>query len=355
MPEFRRDPLSERWVIIAEDRAGRPSDYVLHPPRRVQGRCPFCAGNEEDTPQAIAVYPSGSRSGSWQVRVIPNRYPAATMSDDACSGICSRISANSGGTELSRVALQDWSGPWFLTQPGLGIHEVIIESPQHVVSFSELSEEQALLSFVAYRDRLRDIRRIPQLSHGIVFKNCRGGGGATLEHAHSQLLATSITPHDVEHELRVSARHFDQSGTCMYCALLRQELEAGVRVVRQTSHFAVYCPFASRFPYESWIVPREHVSRFESSDLSVLKELSELMRTHLDALERLLPDTPYNFWVQTAPLQVEESSFFHWRVQLMPRVTSQAGYEWGTGCFVNPVAPETAAERLRNTAQKKAV
>ena len=335
MPEFRRDLLSERWVIIAEDRARRPSDYDLHPTRRNHGRCPFCAGNEVDTPHAIAVYPTELRSGSWQVRVIPNRYPAATLADDP----------------LSADPISPESTPRFLRRPGVGVHEVIIESPQHVVSFSELTEEQALLSLLAYRDRLRAISQLPELSHGIVFKNCRGGGGATLEHAHSQLIATSITPHEVEQELRVSARHFDHSGRCLYCILLQEELEAKVRVVTQTPHFAVYCPFASRFPYESWIVPHEHVGQYESTDASLLRELSGLMRAQINALERLFPETPYNYWIQTAPFGAAEIAFFHWRVQLMPRVTSQAGYEWGTGCFVNPVAPETAAEKLRNAAR----
>lgn len=333
MPEFRRDPLSERWVIIAEDRARRPSDYALHPALRVQGRCPFCAGNEVDTPHAIAVYPSNLDAGAWQVRVIPNRYPAATTSDEL-----SPTGHNSSQPDS-----------WFVRRPGVGVHEVIIESPRHVVSFSELSDEQAHLALIAYRDRLQAIGQMPELSHGIVFKNCRGGGGATLEHAHSQLLATSITPHEVDNELRLSAGHFDQSDSCLYCTLLREELNAKTRIVAQTPHFVVYCPFASRFPYEAWIMPREHVSQYESSDTKVLRELSGLMRAHVDALERLFPETPYNYWIQTAPFGVADCNFFHWRIQLVPRVTSQAGYEWGTGCFVNPVAPETAAENLRNS------
>ena len=129
----------------------------------------------------------------------------------------------------------------------------------------------------------------------------------------------------------------------------KRQLNAKTRIVAQTPHFVLYCPFASRFPYEAWIMPREHVSQYESSDIKVLRELSGLMRAHVDALERLFPETPYNYWIQTAPFGVADCNFFHWRIQLMPRVTSQAGYEWGTGCFVNPVAPETAAENLRNS------
>jgi UDPglucose--hexose-1-phosphate uridylyltransferase len=340
MPEFRQEPLSGRWVIIAEDRAARPSEFVSQPTRRAKERCPFCAGNEEETPDAVAIYPAGA---TWQVRVIPNKYPAAVPPGDTCSKEMNCEGDRRVASDLS----QSMAPASCVARAGVGVHEVIIESPRHVASFSELTDEQAHCSFLAYRDRLRMASHNSQLAYGLVFKNCRGGGGATLEHVHSQLLATSIVPNEVEQELRSTSRHFEQRQQCLVCSLLDEELSARARIVAETSRFVAYCPFASRFPYETWIVPRQHLSRFESAATNLFAELTQLVRAHVDSLEHLFPDVAYNYWIHTAPFHVACEDYFHWRIVLIPRVTTQAGYEWATGSFVNPVAPESAARKLR--------
>lgn len=339
MPEFRRDRVSQRWVIIAQDRAGRPSDYVPRSARREGTSCPFCAGHEGETPAALANYPptgpTASPTPAWQVRVIPNKYPAARREPDTTLGFSPTLPSPGMATP---------AGPML---PGLGDHEVIIESPAHVASFTELTAEQAAWSFMAYRDRLRVHRSRPDLAYGLVFKNCRSAGGATLEHAHSQLLSTSFVPGEIERELQSMAEFRAQQGRCLFCDLVEQETAAGERMVRQSERWAMFCPFASRFPFETWLVPRRHQLRFEDLGNDEIAELSSLVRGHLISLESLFPDAAYNFWIHTAPFAVTDDEAFHWHVEIVPRVTTQAGYEWGSGCFVNPLSPEKAAQELR--------
>ena len=334
MPEYRQDAFSGRWVIIAEERADRPSEFATQLPRQAIGKCPFCAGSETQTPEAVALYPrDATSSGEWQVRVIPNKYPAVT-------------------TDLAPIQ----SGPLAATmhfegsfgQPGFGIHEVIIESPRHIASFTELTPELAQTSLQAYQDRLIALGQNPRLNYALLFKNCRGGSGATLEHVHSQLLATSILPTEVEREVMVARRHFEQTNRCIFCDLIDHELESQVRIAAETSRFVALCPYASRFPYETWVLPRSHGHRFESVDAAALAELAELMRRIVSKLEKLSAQAAYNFWLHTAPFHVPCDPMFHWHWELIPRITTQAGYEWGAGCFVNPVSPETAAKWLAN-------
>lgn len=338
MPEFRQDPISGRWVIIAEDRAGRPSEFASRPIRHALSFCPFCAGSEYSTPDPIAVYPSDSGvATSWKCRVIPNKYPAvrvdALQMQDS-TGSQPAVQASSTANE-------------FVLQPGFGIHEVIIESPDHVPSFTDLTEEFSVIALRAYQDRLHALGREPRLNYALLFKNCRGGSGATLEHVHSQLLATSIVPAEVEIELNAARRYFETMQRCVFCDLMRQEIEHRVRVTAETDRFIALCPFASRFPYETWILPRVHGHRFEVVSLEMLAELAGLMRQVLRSFESLSEDTPYNYWIRTAPFHASTETYFHWRIELIPRVTTQAGYEWGTGCFVNPVSPESAAKQMR--------
>jgi UDPglucose--hexose-1-phosphate uridylyltransferase len=255
MPQYRRDPFTGSWVIMAPDRAGRPNEFFAYPRRRTDRTCPFCRGNEVLAPSEIACYPATEdESGrhDWQVRVIANKYPA--VSD--------------GTGELSEQ--ETIPGELFCVQPGDGVHEVIVESPQHSASFSELTPVQAYWSFVAYRDRLRAMANIPGLAYGLIFKNCRAGGGATLEHSHSQMVATTLVPVTVQQELGAASAYYESPGGCIYCELLRRELEAGHRIVAASDHFAALCPFASRFPYETWILPRRHDHRFEDANLDEL-------------------------------------------------------------------------------------
>lgn len=317
MPELRQDPLSGRWVIIAENRAARPDQLATTSDVGVE-ECPFCPGHEGLTPEASAVYPSRSTTQSWKVRVVPNKYPAVEMNASGDRG-----------------------------ESAIGIHEVIIESPSHVASLSDISGDEARLTFIAYRDRLRNLRQDSRLAYGLVFKNARVEGGATLEHTHSQLIATSNVPADIQFELAKAGEHRMLHGSCAFCDLIDGEVD-GDRHVLETDSFAVFCAFGSRFPYEMWVLPKEHCESFESTRDSELVELADLMQKLIRGLEDTLDSPAYNYWIRNAPFRLSSHDDYHWRIELTPRMTRLAGFELGTGCFINPVSPEQAAAQLRS-------
>jgi UDPglucose--hexose-1-phosphate uridylyltransferase len=316
MPELRQDPLSGRWVIIAENRAARPDQFATKSEAGVEV-CPFCPGHENLTPKASAVYPVDSSSADWRVRVVPNKYPAVELNASGDRG-----------------------------EAAIGVHEVIIESRAHVASLTDVSAGEAELTFLAYRDRLRFLSNDKRLSYGLVFKNARADGGASLEHAHSQLIATSTIPADVQYELAKAGEHQMLHGSCAFCDLIDGELN-GARHVFETDSFAVFCPFSSRFPYEMWVLPKTHCESFETTPDAKLVELAELMQKLIQGLEIMLDAPAYNYWIRNAPFRLSSHDDYHWRIELTPRMTRLAGFELGTGCFINPVSPEEAAARLR--------
>lgn len=317
MPELRQDPLSGRWVIIAENRAARPDEFATTNGIDVD-LCPFCPGREDLTPPATAVYPSDSPDNPWKVRVVPNKYPAVELNATGDRG-----------------------------EAAVGVHEVIIESPAHVISLSGVSDEEARLAFVAYRDRMQVLRQDSRLAYGFVFKNARAAGGASLEHVHSQLIGTSTVPADIQFELAKAGEHQMLHGRCAFCDLIDGELDGARRVV-ETDSFVVFCPFGSRFPYEMWVLPREHHESFEETPDSQLAELAKVMQNLIRRLEATLDSPAYNFWIRNAPFRLSSHDDYHWRIELTPRLTRLAGYELGTGCFINPLSPEKAAAQLRS-------
>ena len=336
MAEFRRDPVSDRWVIIAENRSQRPDEFRARGARRVEVACPFCAGHERETPDPTAVYPppgAGRAVADWQVRVVPNKFPAVHMPPLEMAGA-------SGPSECS---------------PARGAHEVIIETPQHVVSFTELTDAQAELTFAAYRDRLRHWRSHGHLAYGMIFKNARAEGGASIEHTHSQLLATASVPCELAREV-AGAQSFRQSqGKCIFCDMLARERAWRQRWVAETDLFSVFCPYASRFPYEMWVLPRQHCSRFEDLEATACVQLAHLVRDLLRRLEWLLEEPAYNYWIHTAPWDGPRHDAYHWHLEIVTRLTRVAGFELGAGYFINPVCPEEAASRLRSIPPARAL
>ncbi len=326
MSEFRRDPLSDHWVIIAPDRESRPRGSVRHP--SADG-CPFCPGHEADTPPQVAAYAADGRlitRGRWQVRVVPNKYPAVQ------------------DTLPARAATRDF----FETRHGIGVHEVIIDCPDHWASLRQLSAHQAALVFRAYRDRLVHWREDPRLAYGQIFKNSGPGAGATLDHPHSQLIATPVVPTQVTSELVLSRRFFRRQGRCAFCVMLERELAAGIRVVAETDQFVVICPFASQFAYETWIVPKRHGSHFEFAEDGQIEGLAVQTQNVLRRLECLLNDPEFNYLIHTAPFRSQQLPHYHWHLEVFPRLAHIAGFEWSAGDYINSVAPEQAAEQLRN-------
>lgn len=329
MPDFRKDPVVSRWVIIAKNRARRPHDFESTP-RMAGGRfCPFCEGNEDKTPNEIIAYrnPGTQRDRpGWRVRVIPNKFPALEIEGDLTK-------RGEGIYDMMR---------------GVGAHEVIVESPKHLVTTSQLSEEGLQEVLWVYRDRLVDLKRDQRLVYGMVFKNVGQAAGASLEHTHSQLIVTPIVPINVREEMIGSLEFYNFRGRCIFCDMIQQELATEKRIVLDTPGFLAFCPFASRFPFETWILPKVHSSHYENIQRNAVTELGRIMRTVIAKIEAALDQPAYNYIIHTAPFDTQELGHYHWHIEIMPSLTRPAGFEWGTGFYINPVYPEDAAKFLRN-------
>jgi UDPglucose--hexose-1-phosphate uridylyltransferase len=328
LPELRKDPVNGRWVVIAPERSRRPSNFVRRPVVAAgDPECPFCEGHENRTPPeilAIRDHNAPNQPG-WRLRVVPNRYPALRIEGDL-----------------------DRHGEGLYDQMnGVGAHEVIIECPEHEISLACLPEKRAEDLFWAFRERIVDLKRDTRLRYILVFKNHGETGGATLEHSHSQLIALPFVPGFVADELQGSLRHFQTRDRCLFCDIIRQELDTRKRVVMENEDVIAIAPYASRFPFETWVLPRRHASHFESAPGHTLQRLAQMVQTVLKKLDRALEHPAYNFVLHTAPLQESPLDHYHWHLEIVPRVTRVAGFEWGTGCYVNPTAPEDAAKFLR--------
>ena len=332
MPTLRKDPVSGHGVIMAEDRANRPNQLCRVETRVDTVVCPFCEGQEDSTtPETLAFREPSSlpNSPGWRVRVVPNKYPALD-----------------GRTKNSTTVLPD-NDPLFPTGSTTGIHEVFIECAEHLTSISQLSDAQMVEVVCAYRDRMCTVSQNRWIRSAIIFKNLGAAAGASLEHIHSQLMATSYVPVKLCEELINAERFLCQEKGCFFCQLVRRERETGVRVVLDTDHFLVICPFASRVPYEMCILPKKHASHFEKLSDSQITTLAYVLRQTEACLENILEEPAYNLFFHTAPFDMPTLEHYHWHVEILPRVTSTAGYEWGTGYYINPKLPEEAARSLR--------
>ena len=328
MSELRKDPIVGRWVIIATERAKRP----MTPKSEVfvpgGGLCPFCAGQEHNTPGEILAYRDRNTKANepgWRVRVVPNKFPALGVEGDLHKrgeGIYDKMN-------------------------GVGAHEVIVECPFHEVSMANLSEENIREVLWVYRDRLVDLKKDPRLVYGMLFKNVGAAAGASLEHSHSQLIVTPIVPINVWEEMNGSLEFFNYRGRCIYCDMIHQELAGEKRVVLDTPSFVSFAPYAARFPFETWILPKAHNSHYENIQKNEVEELGTLLKSILMKLEVALDRPAYNYIIHTSPLDTRELPHYHWHIEIIPRLTRVAGFEWGTGFYINPVSPEDAAQYLR--------
>jgi UDPglucose--hexose-1-phosphate uridylyltransferase len=330
MPELRKDPIVGRWVIIATDRAKRPVAPRTEPLAPPGTFCPFCEGSEDKTPQEILAYRErggGANARGWRVRVVPNKFPALQVEGELHKrgeGIYDKMN-------------------------GVGAHEVIIECPHHEVTMANLSEENIREVLWVYRDRLVDLKKDPRLVYGMLFKNVGALAGASLEHTHSQLIVTPIVPINVWEEMTGSLEFYNYRGRCIYCDMIHQELASEKRVVLDTANFVAFSPFASRFPFETWILPKNHNSHYENIQKIEVDELGTVLKTILLKLEVALDRPAYNYIIHTAPFDAQTLPHYHWHIEIIPRLTRVAGFEWGTGFYINPVPPEQAAEYLRKT------
>jgi UDPglucose--hexose-1-phosphate uridylyltransferase len=327
MPELRKDPITGRWVIISSDRGKRPTEFTDQRTRKRGGFCPFCAGNERTTPNEVLAYRDGGQPNGpgWRLRVVPNKFPALQIEGD--------LSKQGEGI--------------FDKMSGIGAHEVIIESPDHNASLASLPDRAMEEVLWAYRDRMEDLKKDRRFLYTLVFKNEGLAAGATLEHSHTQLIALPIVPIQVQEEIDGCRKHYGLKERCIFCDIIRQELQAHVRVVMETQSFVALAPFAPRFPFETWIMPKRHVSCFSCSTNEDFKDLAFLLQDTLRRLDKALSSPPYNYVIHTSPFKDEINDYYHWHIELMPKLTNVAGFEWGSGFYINPTPPEEAAKFLR--------
>jgi UDPglucose--hexose-1-phosphate uridylyltransferase len=332
LPELRKDPITGRWVIIATERAKRPSDFVRDKVEiRGSGFCPFCYGNEAKTPPEIIAYRSdGSlrNSPGWSLRVVANKFPALGIE---------------GSLNRQGEGLYD-------KMSGIGAHEVIIETPDHQKTLAMLSPRQIEDVLWAYRDRILDLKKDRRFKYIMIFKNHGEAAGASLEHTHSQLIALPVVPKRVREETDGAKEYFRFKERCIFCDIIRQELESGVRVIADTPAFIAIAPFAPRFPFEIWIMPRVHQSAFEDSQRQEFEQLAVMLKDMLTRLDKVLDFPAYNYIIHTSPIPESPNEHYHWHLEIMPKLTKIAGFEWGTGFHINPTPPEESAKFLRDAA-----
>ena len=268
---------------------------------------------------------AGANQPGWQVRVVPNKYPVLEIH---------------GGLNREGEGLYD-------KMEGIGAHEVIIETPDHTKTLSELSEKEIADVLHAFRDRILDLKRDIRLRYILLFKNHGTAAGATMEHSHSQLIALPVVPKRVIEEMEGSKRYYNFKERCVFCDIIRQEVASGRRVIHENADIVALAPYAPRFPFETWILPKRHESHFEASDAPTLQNLAWVLRSTMRKIDKVLERPAYNFIVHSAPVQDPELPYYHWHVEIIPKLTKVAGFEWGTGFYINPTPPEESAKFLR--------
>lgn len=330
MPQLRKDPVTKRWVIVVHENSRGPKDFPPVKEIKRSGNCPFCPGNEKLTPAEVMSYREVNtlpNQPGWKVRVVPNRYPALQIEGDL---------------DRTGIGLYDMMN-------GIGAHEVIVETPDHDVPSGTYDKEQMLKIVSAYVDRYRDLKRDRRFRYILLFKNKGAAAGASLDHPHSQLIATPIIPKRVMEEVEGARQYYYYKERCVFCDIIRQELSAGTRIITETEHFVALSPFAARFPFETWIAPKDHKASFGDIEDNEIDSLADIMSTTLGRLTKTLNNPPYNYIIHTSPCDELCSEYFHWHIEIMPRLTKIAGFEWGSGFYVNPTPPELAAKFLLQT------
>lgn len=328
MPELRKDPIVGRWVIISTERSRRPSDFSHGRNDRKGGPCVFCSGMEHLTPPEVLSYrevSSQPNTAGWRVRVVPNKFPAL------------RIEGPMGRRGEGLYDLMN----------GVGAHEVIVETTDHERGMADLEPRQIEEVLWSYRDRVLDLSKDERFRYLLVFKNHGAEAGASLEHPHSQLIALPIVPLSVQQELIGARDYYALKERCIFCDIVDQESQDRRRVIFENDGFLVTSPFASRFPFEMYVLPRNHGSHFEHAGSREYSALAHALKAALSALKAALDDPPFNYIIHSAPTREGPSKHYHWHLEITPALTKVAGFEVGTGFYINPMPPENAAAHLR--------
>lgn len=353
MPELRKDPITDRWVVFSEERSKRPSDFPKTKPETIlehDKSCPFCYGNEDKTPPevtAIRLNNSQPNTTGWLVRVVPNKFPALSLEE--FDALQKNPQSNSNNTENnnSKVDKSD-RDKLYLSIPAYGAHEVIIESPKHNTTLSSHSKTQLTMIWETIRNRYVEHKSNSNLKYVQVFKNHGHVAGASLMHTHFQVISTPNVPSTVAAELAYSLEYFIDTGKCIHCQIIHNELERSLRIIHETKDFVAFCPFASRFPFEISIMPKKHSSSFTNLSNTEIDDLSSLTKTVFTRLDNALTDPPFNLVIHSTPQNLKAEEYYHWHIEIVPRLTKIAGFEFGTGYYINPTTPENAAKFLNH-------
>jgi len=337
MAEFRHDPVHRRWVIVTVDRRHGPRDFEI--PERIpdEGLCPFCEGQEAKTPPELYAVREGNpdRPG-WKVRVFLNKYPA--------------LADGSSQIERRAFGLYDWVS-------GVGSHEIIVDHPQHHMLFHQMGTGHLEILIDTYCKRLIELNEDPRFRYVMIFKNNGVSAGAPLNHQHTQIIAMPVIPRIVAMALATAREHFHLKERCIFCDLIKQELEDGSRIVVQNEHFLCFVPYASRFPFEMAIYPKKHSHDFTSIQGELLGPFAWILNQAIGRLAAIFGNPPYNLMIHSGPninQGPKRAGYWgtlcydwHWHMEIIPRLAVSAGFEWGTGLFINHTPPEDAANFLR--------
>jgi UDPglucose--hexose-1-phosphate uridylyltransferase len=342
MSTLRKDPITQGWVIFAEERYQRPPEMPVPRSYPAPEHCPFCPGNEEMTPaELLAVRPAGSRPNTpgWSVRAIPNQFALLRIE---------------GKFDRRGEGLYDMMN-------GIGAHEVIIETPDHEATLAGYGMIKIQEVLWTCRERAIDLQRDPRFRYIQIFRNYGEAAGASITHPHSQIIALPILPRRLNDEVSQSFEYWTRKERCVFCDIVNQDSE-GPRLVYENDYFVALEPFASKFPFETWILPKEHSAYFHHISDTQLPSLAETLRVTLAAFAEALSYPPYNLIIHMAPLQPDKKylaprskiyDFYHWHIEIVPRIGRVAGFEFGTGFYINSVLPEDAAEYLRNVIEER--
>ncbi len=325
MAELRREPITRMWVVVTTDNPKGPSDYLpFKPPYQPQETgevCPFCPGNEAMTPKETFMV--SREGGGWAVRVIPNKFPFFHIE---------------GEFDRRPEGMYD-------VMAAIGAHEIVVETPEHKQHFASMETQQIEKILWAYRERLTDLEKDQRFQQFLILKNYPG---VFNRHPHSHLMAMPVIPRRIDEEIDGALDYYQRKERCIFCDIIKEEILMRKRVILETVHFLVFSPFASRYPFETWIVPKKHAADFHQIDEEGIEDLSVALQSLFLRLHKLLSDPPYSMAFHTSPVQSRfRRSEYHWHIETRLRIGLREGFEWGTGFFVNPTPPEDAAAYLR--------
>ena len=327
MNELRREPVTGRWIVTYIDRIPEVKDFKIESnAKKGEATCPFCLGRESQTPPEILAHRKYGlpNSPGWSLRVVSNKFPALRIEG-----------------ELNKMGVGV-----FDMMNGIGAHEVIIEVPEHKRDTADLSYAEAEQVIWAYVSRSIDLRRDKRFKYILIFKNYGKIAGASLEHGHSQLIALPIVPKRVQEELEGAATYYSYKERCVFCDMIREERDEKERIIYEDEKVIAFCPFVSRFPYEVWIMPKRHASDLTALDRDTVPSVAKALRDSLLRIKKYLGDPAYNFIIHTSPINGHEREDYHWHIEIMPKLVKVAGFEWGSGFYINSVPPDIATKNL---------